>query len=226
MNNPNFVITGDRPPTHPSSHHHTSDNKQLLANFHWLQQGSVHNKEEMAVQTTTSLRKQSTMIDAPNKSAKRKASEAFRMDGMNGVRKRPRHPRARGMVCFNEMTNKVYYQKYTYEDLERSWIQQSEYKEIKKDNKRTLIAIKKAGGKLTSLNVREHCIRGLEQCIATILFRVDKGQHRKIIRQVLSEQQEQRKWHISDPSSIRKVYAALSQPSLHRALHLGRIDAR
>ncbi|KAL7581046.1 hypothetical protein ACA910_005850 [Epithemia clementina (nom. ined.)] len=180
------------------------------------------------------------MLDTP-KRFKRKAAEAFWMSGIDARDvKKPRHnnnkisqpkplalpTKRRRCVDFDDLSTKVHYRSYDEGDLERCWIQQDEYKEIKEDTKRTLLAIKKSGGNLSSLDVQKHCLRGLEQSIATILFRADRRPHRRIVQRVLRVQQTQRmKGQSYDPSVIRTMYSMMTKHSVRRAIDLARIDA-
>ena len=183
----------------------------------------------MAIQAASKqLKKQENMLDIC-KRVKRKADEAFWTSEID-VRlvKRPKHEQEPRIcrkrmrnVDFNELANKVHYRSYGEGDLERSWIQQSEYKEIKEGTKKTLLAIKEAGGKLSHLDVKKHCVRGLENSVATLLFRADRRPHKRVIRRVLKVQHSQR----ADASAIKKLYATLSRNSIRRALDLARIDA-
>mmetsp|Transcript_16082 Transcript_16082/g.35338 ORF Transcript_16082/g.35338 Transcript_16082/m.35338 type:complete len:179 (+) Transcript_16082:165-701(+) len=134
-------------------------------------------------------------------------------------------PKRRG-VTFDEASNEVHHRSYDETDLKNCWISDEEYQSIRSDTKQTILEIKKVRGKMSLLNVKLFCIRGLERLIASLMSRSDRASQKEAVRSVLTEQQAQKKVGTKDPFAMSSIYSNLSTAAQKKARHLANIDAR
>lgn len=131
---------------------------------------------------------------------------------------------SKNTVRFCEDKNTVVYRHLSNEDLKRAWMNQDEYKAIRRENRNTIVALKKVMGKLHILD-SEYCIRGLETFISILIFGADRKKNLKIVRAILNEQNMQRTSGIFDPTTLTAVSMILSRDSRIQALQSASFDA-
>jgi hypothetical protein len=127
-------------------------------------------------------------------------------------------------VRFCDDKNTVVYRHLSNEDLKRAWMNQDDYKSIRLENRKTIVALKKVMGKLHILD-SEYCIRGLETFISILIFGTDRKKNVKIVRLILNEQNIQRASGIFDPETVAAVSMILSRESRIKALKSASFDA-
>jgi hypothetical protein len=126
-------------------------------------------------------------------------------------------------VRFCEDKNTVVYRHLSSEDLKRAWMNQDDYKSIRRDNRNTIVALKKVMGKLHILD-SDYCIRGLETFISILIFGTDRKKNVKIVRLILNEQNIQRASGVFDPETLTAVSMILSRESRIKALKSASFD--
>jgi hypothetical protein len=120
---------------------------------------------------------------------------------------------------------------YGADDVSNAWMQVSDYQAIRDDNRNTLLELKRVKGHMSLLDDKQYCTQGLEEQISVLLFRNERGFHRKVVQCVIHElnaQQRQylpfdiipQKHDITD--SIASLYSMLAKPFVQRALYLAR----
>jgi hypothetical protein len=120
--------------------------------------------------------------------------------------------------------NTVAYRHLSIEDLKRAWMNQDDYKTIRQENRKTIVALKKVMGKFHNLD-SQYCIRGLETFISILIFGTDRQKNVKITRVILDEQNIQRASGISDPTTLNAVSMILTRDSRVKALQSASYDA-
>lgn len=106
------------------------------------------------------------------------------------------------------------------------WLQKSDYDDIRRKNRDVLIAYAKAGGNSEQLG-DDISLRGLENHIIVALHGGDRLKNRKVIRQIVLEQNIMKLASgVVDEEYLMSRYADLSSHNLQAARTLANIDAQ
>jgi len=128
-------------------------------------------------------------------------------------------------VRFAEEKNTVRVRAASSEDLNKAWLQQADYDMIRENNRSIILAVMKAGGNISTLDMNEACVRGLEQHICVYVFNGNPKRQREFSRNICNQYREQRKMGVSDPESLSLLSSILSRADQMKALKIASIDA-
>jgi hypothetical protein len=132
--------------------------------------------------------------------------------------------RSKKTVSFSSNDVVIYYSKLSEEDLSKAWYTAEDWRNFKAECHRTIAAIYKANGDLSCVDLKEHCIRGLEEHISAFVYRKSPRQ-RTIVRRVVLVQQWQIETGTRDQTALQKTYLMLSRKHRCRALRRAAVDA-
>jgi hypothetical protein len=104
------------------------------------------------------------------------------------------------------------------------WYEVEEYNFFQKECRRTVAAIKKAKGELSTLDPTEHCVRGLEQFLSVKQMVLRKKEAKRYIHVMMRQQYVQRRTGQSDPSRLQALSELFSKQAGQRAYLRGVID--
>lgn len=121
-------------------------------------------------------------------------------------------------------SHEIQYRHVSEEDLANSWLKPQDWERSKAECKEAIDAIVKANGNLLLVDLKRHCVRGLEEYISTFIYRRGSRQ-RTIVRKVVYVHHFQRKHGVRDQLALKKAYLALSKKHRFRALKRGAADA-
>ena len=103
--------------------------------------------------------------------------------------------------------------------LHERWYQEDEYKSIKDEYLRTLIAYTKVNMQMTELDESEHCLRGLETQISILILRMPyRNRQSKVVKSVLSLQQIQKSMKQQDSAALREMSLIVSNQDNLKAI--------
>jgi hypothetical protein len=131
--------------------------------------------------------------------------------------------KAKRSVNFSNMT-RVATRPISQQELRTMWYEVEEYKFFQKDCRRTIAAIKKAKGELSTLDPTEHCVRGLEQFLSVKQMVLRKKEAKRYIHVMMRQQYVQRRTGQSDPSRLQALSEIFSKQAGQRAYLRGVID--
>jgi hypothetical protein len=105
------------------------------------------------------------------------------------------------------------------------WYQKHEYKKIKEENSRTLLAFSKASAQSAMLDETEYCLRGLEKQISVLVFQIPyRNRQKKVVRSVLNLQQIQRSMKRRDSAALREMSLIVSKQDNLLAIKTASMD--
>jgi hypothetical protein len=110
------------------------------------------------------------------------------------------------------------------QDLRTMWYEDEEYGAFFEECKRTVAAIKKADGGLSTLDPTEFCVRGLEQFLCPKEMIARQNNTKKYIRVMLRQQYVQRRIGQSDPGRLQALSELFSKNASKRASLRGITD--
>jgi hypothetical protein len=131
--------------------------------------------------------------------------------------------KAKRSVKFSNMT-RVATRPISQQELRTMWYEVEEYKFFQKECRRTIAAIKKAKGELSTLDPTEHCVRGLEQFLSVKQMVLRKKEAKRYIHVMMRQQYVQRRTGQSDPSRLQALSEIFSKQAGQRAYLRGVID--
>ncbi|CAB9523974.1 expressed unknown protein [Seminavis robusta] len=113
------------------------------------------------------------------------------------------------------------------EDLPNAWIQRKDYAHIRMGILSSIQAITSVfSSNETSLDLSQHCLRGIETGISAELYKRRKLRIKSTLLGVLEQQRVQRAIGISDPLALRAISLQCSLGAQESARSVGQLDSK
>jgi hypothetical protein len=131
--------------------------------------------------------------------------------------------KAKRSVRFSNM-NTVTTRPISQQELSAMWYEDEEYTSFQQECRSTLSAIKKAKGKLSTLDPTEYCVQGLEQFLSSKQMASRKKKAKRYIDVMMRQQYVQKRTGRSDPIRLKALSEMFSKQAVQRAHLRGVID--
>ena len=134
---------------------------------------------------------------------------------------------AKKSVTFSEGRPRVHVVKYTEDDYENSWYNQSDYRHFSDECKRVLKETDAVVGEVHKIDDSLFCVRGLEDQIIPSVSLMKRKRKRALIKMIIEQHkiQRTRPRMPTDSEHIRDISALFSSRSRSWARELGLLDA-
>jgi hypothetical protein len=110
------------------------------------------------------------------------------------------------------------------QELRTMWYEDEEYDSFQQECRVTVAAIKKANGKLSTLDPTEYCVRGLEQFLSAKQMESRQKKAKRYTAVMMRQQYVQRRTGRSDPTKLKALSEMFSKQAGQRAYLRGVID--
>lgn len=131
--------------------------------------------------------------------------------------------KAKRSVRFSNL-NAVTTRPISEHELRTMWYEDKEYSSFTKECRSTVAAVKKAKGKLSTLDPTEYCVRGLEQFLSAKQMVSRKKKAKRYFDVMMRQQYVQKRTGRNDPSRLKALSEMFSKQAGQRAYLRGVID--
>lgn len=97
------------------------------------------------------------------------------------------------------------------DDISLRWYQQTEYQEIKNENRETIREMQQSNGCEQCFDMEKYCTRGLEPLICALIFHIPANRQKKVVQAVLCMQQLMRQVKNIDLELLRRASTTISK---------------